>query len=80
MRELNTNFMSRLRNDKMRAKVNALRARGLSYWEVTKMLEMQPSLVRYYANNEIEKRRIKRQNEKQKKSNMAVNIDKTETK
>ena len=68
--------MSRLRNDKMRDKVNALRARGFSFWEVTQKLNMQPSLVRYYANNEIEKRRNKRQNEKVKALNTAINKDK----
>ena len=68
--------MSRLRNDKMREKVNALRARGFSFWEVTQKLNMQPSLVRYYANNEIEKRRNKRQKEKVKALNTAINKDK----
>ena len=68
--------MSRLRNDKMREKVNALRARSLSYWDISQWLHIQPSMVRYYATNVIEKRRNKRQNEKVKALNTAINKDK----
>ena len=49
--------MSRIRNDTMREKVAELRARGFSYWEVSQQLHIQPSMVRYYASNVIEKRR-----------------------
>ena len=68
--------MSRLRNDTMREKVAELRARGFSYWEVSQQLHIQPSMVRYYANNIIEKRKNKIQNKKSELSTVAVDIDK----
>ena len=64
--------MSRLRNDIMREKVNELRARGFSYWEVSQQLHIQPSMVRYYTTNAIEKRKNKIQNKKLEMSNVAV--------
>ena len=67
--------MSRLRNDKMREKVNALRARGLSYWDISQRLHIQPSMVRYYANNIIEKKRKKARDRKFGVSNITINID-----
>ena len=64
--------MSRLRNDKMRKKVNALRARGLTYWEISQLLNIQYPRVAYYASNQIETRKNKRKLLQQTKVNVSM--------
>lgn len=65
--------MSRPLDQKIRNKIAALRDAGFSYWEIAKMLNIQPSLIAYYASDGNEKRKKRLEQQKQEKSKVAQN-------